>query len=277
MSICADLHIHSNASDGELSPDQIIQYAALNGLKAIALTDHDTLVGVKRVFSTHETQGLKIITGVEISAEHDPGILHILGYFPTYPNGLESDLDKVQKARRDRIPKVIRKLNDLGLTITQDDVFLEAGDSQVGRPHIARALLKKKYVRSFDDAFDLYLGKGKKAYVPKEKMTWENSIALIKQYGGLPVLAHPYTLSLCRQELVTLIVSMRESGLEGIEVYYPDHSADQIAFYASIAWEMGLLETGGTDFHGTYRREVSIGEFGIEEHHLETFLMRLDV
>jgi predicted metal-dependent phosphoesterase TrpH len=219
---------------------------------------------------------MKVIAGVEISAEYEPGMLHLLGYFPAYPDGLEIALKEVQTARKKRIPKVIERLNALGCMLTEEDVMTEAGQAQVGRPHIAKAMLRKGYVRSFDEAFDEYLGKGKKAYVPKEKMTWEKAISLIVRYGGLPVLAHPNTLSLGAKEAEGFIKGLKEAGLAGVEVHYPDHTPEQTERYASLASRLGLMVTGGTDFHGLYRNGFSLGDYGLDRELLTIFLNLLN-
>ena len=254
----------------------LVTQAASIGLAAIALTDHDTLAGVPHALNSTRKHAVKVITGVEISVEYEPGMLHLLGYFPAYPDGLEIALNEVQTARKERIPKVIEKLNALGCMLTEEDVMTEAGAAQIGRPHIAKALLKKGYVRSFDEAFDEYLGKGKKAYVPKEKMTWEKAISLIIHYGGLPVLAHPYTLSLSTKEAEVFIIGLKKAGLAGVEVYYPDLTPEQTAWYASLASRLGLLVTGGTDFHGPYRNAFSLGDYGLDKELLTIFLKGLN-
>jgi hypothetical protein len=276
LQICADLHTHSNASDGDLSPEVLVAQAASIGLAAIALTDHDTLAGVPHALNSRRNQAIQVIAGVEISAEYEPGTLHLLGYFPAYPDGLELALNEAQAARKKRIPKVIEKLNALGCILTEEDVMTEAGEAQIGRPHIAKALLKKRYVRSFDEAFHEYLGKGKKAYVPKEKMTGEKAISLIIRYGGLPVLAHPCTLSLGTKETEAFIIGLKEAGLAGVEAYYPDHTPELTARYASLASSLGLLVTGGTDFHGPYRNAFSLGDYGLDKERLTIFLKGLN-
>jgi 3',5'-nucleoside bisphosphate phosphatase len=276
LQVCADLHTHSNESDGNLSPEILVTRAASIGLAAVALTDHDTLAGVPHALNTMSKHTVKVIPGVEISAEYEPGTLHLLGYFPAYPDGLETDLNEVQTARKKRMPKIIEKLNAMGCMLTEEEVMAKAGSAQIGRPHIANALLKKGYVRSFDEAFDKYLGKGKKAYVPKEKMTWEKAMSLILNYGGLPVLAHPFTLSLSTEEVEAFIIVLKEAGLAGIEVHYPDHTPKQTAWYASLASRLGLLVTGGTDFHGPYRNALSLGDFGLDKELLATFLKGLN-
>ena len=254
----------------------LVAQAAAAGLEAIALTDHDTLAGVPHAWNSMLKHGIQVIAGVEISAEYEPGMLHLLGYFPAYPDGLEIALEKVQAARRQRVPKIIEKLNALGCMLTEKDVMAEAGDAQIGRPHIARALLRKGCVRSFDEAFDEYLGKGRKAYVPKEKMTWEKAMSLIIRYGGLPVLAHPYTLSLRTKDAEAFIKGLKEAGLAGVEVYYPDHTPEQTACYARLASRLGLLATGGTDFHGPYRNTLSLGDYGLGKELLTIFLKGLN-
>jgi predicted metal-dependent phosphoesterase TrpH len=276
LQVCADLHTHSNASDGDLSPEALVTQAASAGISAIALTDHDTLSGVPHALNLMHKHGIKVIAGVEISAEYEPGMLHLLGYFKAYPEGLEAALKEVQTARKERIPKVITKLNALGCMLTQEEVMAEAGQSQVGRPHIAKAMLKKGYVRSFDEAFDEYLGKGKKAYVPKEKMTWEKAMSLIIRYGGLSVLAHPYTLSLGTGEEEGFIKGLKDAGLAGIEVHYPEHTPELTERYAILASRLGLMITGGTDFHGPYRNGFSVGDYGIDRELYSIFLKDLN-
>jgi predicted metal-dependent phosphoesterase TrpH len=275
LQVRADLHTHSRASDGDLAPDRLITLAARLGLEAIALTDHDTLAGVSHARNSMKMPGIQVIAGVEISAEYEPGMLHILGYFPVYPDGLEADLEEVQTARRQRIPKIIKKLHDLGCMLTEDDVMSAAGEAQIGRPHIAKALLMKGYVRTFDEAFHEYLGKGKKAYVPKDKMGWDKAITLIMNHGGLPVLAHPYTLGLNPHGLKALVSEMKASGLAGIEAIYPEQTPEQAAFSTSLASQMGLIITGGTDFHGPCRNTFSPGDYGLDKALLTVFLDRL--
>ena len=275
MSIEADLHTHSTASDGELDPSEIISLAASKGLKAVSLTDHDTLKGLAPAMEAGNRHGIRVIPGVEIGAAFEPGMLHILGYFPAFPVGMEDALEGMQQARINRVPKIIRKLNELGVMLTREDVLETAGDSQIGRPHIAKALLKKGFVRFFDEAFDKYLSKGKKAYVPKEKISWEEAVSLIRQHGGLPVLAHPYTLGLSEAGLRDLVREMKRTDLTGIEVHYPDHTPEQTSLYMRIADDSGLIITGGSDFHGPLRNNIPVGDYGIDGTYLDIFLKHL--
>jgi predicted metal-dependent phosphoesterase TrpH len=271
----ADLHVHTKASDGDLTPEEIVELAGKRELLAIAVTDHDTITGVPQALQTGRKIGVNVIPGIEISAVYDPGTLHMLGYFKEFPAGLEDDLEKIQKGRLDRFPRIIERLNSIGFDITIEDVSSIAGNAQIGRPHIAKALIKKSYVKDFDEAFDKYLGKGKPAYVEKEKLTWEEAIGLIRKHEGISVLAHPFTLELESGGLKNLIIRMKTSGLSGMEVYYPEHTYEQTKLYKAIAEEAGLILTGGTDFH-THDRGASLGDCGIGEECLKIILDHLD-
>lgn len=270
----ADLHVHTTASDGEYSPEKIASLSFEKGLSAVAITDHDTIKGVPAALNAVKGLDIKVIPGIEISAVYDPGTLHMLGYFPEYPDTLEDDLENVQKGRLNRFPKIIEKFNCLGFDISIDDVMQIAGDAQIGRPHIAKALIKKGYATEFNEVFDKWLGKGKPCYVEKEKLTWEEAINLIKRHNGISVLAHPFTLELDELSLKELVGNMKSAGLSGIEVYYPEHTTDRIKLYRKIANEMGLIITGGTDFHSPLRN-AGLGECGIEKDNLAIFKQKL--
>jgi len=265
LPVYADLHLHTRASDGELRPSELIYRAHSIGVKTIAVTDHDTLTGLPEAICSGKENNISIISGIELSAVHDPGTMHILGYFPAYPQGMEERLFSIQEARRKRCPLIIRKLNALGLAVTLEDVTAISGTAQIGRPHIAKALINKGLVRNSEEAFSRYLAKGKPAFVDKEKMTIEDAISLIIEYKGLCVLAHPFTLGLDPYKLKLFIRNLNLLGLAGLEVFYPEHSKNQKRLYTSIARDLGMLITGGTDYHGPGRNRVSIGDFGIEK------------
>lgn len=265
MPVYADLHLHTSASDGELRPSELVYRAQSIGLKAIAITDHDTLSGLPEAIASGKKNHISIIAGIEISAVYDPGTMHILGYFPAYPQGLEERLSFIQEARRKRCPLIIKRLNALGLSVTLDDVIAISRGGQIGRPHIAKAMINKGIAKNSAEAFSRYLAKGKPAYVEKEKMTIEDSISLIREYNGLVVLAHPFTLDLQPYELKLLIKHLKLLGLAGLEIIYPEHTRSQKRLYTSIAHNLNLFITGGTDYHGPGRNNVSIGDFGIEK------------
>jgi predicted metal-dependent phosphoesterase TrpH len=256
-----DLHIHSTASDGVLSPSEIVRYAKAKGLQAIAITDHDTIEGCKGGLAEGERIGFEVIPGIEISAEHFPGTMHILGFFlDIHHPFLNERLKFLQKARAERNPKIVEKLNELGIDITFEEVLRASGGGQVGRPHFANVLLEKKYVRSFQEAFDRFLKKGAPAYVDKFRFTSKESLHLISEAKGVAVLAHPKTLGMNGySELEKLILQLVGEGLMGIEVYYPEHSAAETAQFKTIAERYGLLSTGGTDYHGMEKNQLDIG------------------
>src|SRR5512136_844026 len=256
-----DLHLHTTASDGVLSPSQVVRYAKTKGLQAIAITDHDTIEGCEEGLSEGERVGIEVIPGIEISAEHSPGSMHILGFFLDIHHPLLNErLEYLQRARAERNPKIIGKLNQLGIAITYDEVLKASGGGQVGRPHFANVLIDKKYVRSFQEAFDRFLKKGAPAYVDKVRFTSKEALHFINEAGGVAVLAHPNTLGVSGySEMEKLILQLVDEGLQGIEVYYPEHSSTEVAQYKTLADRYKLLSTGGTDYHGIEKNELDIG------------------
>jgi hypothetical protein len=256
-----DLHLHTTASDGVMSPSEIVRYAKAKGLQAIAITDHDTIEGLEEGLSEGEKIGFEVIPGVEISAEHSPGSMHLLGFFiDNHHPFLNERLEYLQKARTERNPKIVEKLNRLGIEITYEEVLKASGGGQVGRPHFAQVLLEKKYVKNFQDAFDRFLKKGAPAYVDKFRFTAKEALHFINGAKGVAVLAHPNTLNMDGySELEDLVLQLTEEGLKGIEVYYPEHSALKVAQYKTLAQRYGLLMTGGTDYHGIEKNGLDIG------------------
>jgi 3',5'-nucleoside bisphosphate phosphatase len=261
-----DLHVHSTASDGTLTPAQIIDLAQAQHLSAIAITDHDTIDGAREALQIGLPPRLHFLTGIELSAAppaflHRSGSFHILGY------GLRLDDDELnhtlldlQRARENRNPAIIERLGRLGFHMTLVEVAEMVGAGQIGRPHIARVMLKKGYAHSIDEVFDRYLGNGKPAYVDKYRISCRRALGIIRGAGGIPVLAHPYLLGIKQaSELENLIVSLKKSGLAGIEVFYPEHPPQATAFYKELAERHGLLITGGTDFHGSLKPEIQLG------------------
>jgi len=256
-----DLHTHSTASDGTLGPADLVRLAWERGLQAVALTDHDTIDGLAEAVAAGAELGIEVIPGVEISARHPGGSMHILGYFLDYQNArLSERLAVLKQARKDRNPQILAKLNALGIPLTMEQVERFSGGGQIGRPHIARALFEAGYVRSLQEAFDLYLGNQGKAYVSKFRFPPEEALGMIRDAKGVPVLAHPFTLGLEDPALLReKLMSLKALGLAGVEVYYPEHSPEQEALCLSLARELGLLISGGSDFHGENKPEVELG------------------
>lgn len=243
-----DLHIHSNASDGTLSPEQVVRAACRANLAVIALADHDTTDGVDEALSAARREGgVTVVPAVEISAEHPRGDVHILGYFMDYKSpAFQSFLRRPRSARPERIEAMCEKLTALGLPVTAGEVRAVAGKaSSVGRPHLARVMLNKGYIEHMDDAFRLYLREGKPAYVKRFKNPARESIERIHACGGISVIAHP---GLCEDP--GIVEDLIEEGVMGIEAYCHDHDQAKEDHFSGLARRHGLLITGGSDYHG---------------------------
>jgi predicted metal-dependent phosphoesterase TrpH len=256
-----DLHTHTTASDGRLSPSELVRYAREKDLRVIAVTDHDTIEGNEEAVSAGMREGIEVVPGIEISVDYTPGSMHMLGYFITGgEHGLQEKLALLQDSRADRNPKIIEKLNELGIAIHYDEVLKVSGGGQVGRPHIAQVLMQRGYTKTIQEAFDKYLGKGAPAYFDKFRLEAHDAIAMIMDAGGVPVLAHPFTLY-CKSsnDLEQLIAQLVDHGLQGIEVFYPEHNKQQTAEYHLLAKRNNLLVTGGSDFHGAQMAGADLG------------------
>lgn len=254
-----DLHTHTTASDGSMSPAELVRHAKENGLTAIAITDHDTLEGIEEALDEGKKQNIEVIPGVEISVDFKPE-MHMLGFFTqsNYKN-ISNTLSDLQKSRDARNPKIVRKLNEMGFDITLEEVTREALGNIVGRPHVAKVLMKKGYVRDIREAFDKYLASGKPAYFKKDKLTPDEGIREIMKAGGIPVLAHPIHLGFDSYKLDKLLASLAEVGLKGIEALYVDNSEDDTGILLRLALKHKLLVTGGSDFHGKFKPDIEIG------------------
>ncbi len=262
MSSFVELHCHSTASDGTLSPAAVVTLAHRSGLSALALTDHDTVAGVGEAASAAGSLGLDFISGIEISANYPaPGTMHILGYGvdPANPQ-LRSLTEDLIAGRDNRNPQIVSKLNALGVSITMSEWQDEAKGTVLGRPHLAAILHRKGYVSSIKQAFDKYIGQGAPAYADKERLSPRQAIERIVASGGVPVLAHPVQLRTNNDaELQRILKDLLDLGLAGLEVIHSDHSAELIEKYTSLADRMGLIKTGGSDFHGSNKKDIQLG------------------
>jgi len=252
----ADLHIHSNFSDGLLSPEEIVRKAHDAGLTVISITDHDIVDGIGPAMAEGEKVGVKVIPGIEFTTDLPDTEIHILGYFIDYKvEWLKELLFKIREGRISRIYKIVDKLKNLGINIDSEDVLKLADKGSVGRPHVARMLLQQGKVKSIQEAFNKYLNCDAPAYVPHFKLTPAEAVQTIIKAGGIPVYAHPAVSK--KDDIIPELVA---KGLAGIEVFYSKHSDDQIKHYQSLAKKYGLLMTGGSDFHGfSTGRDISLG------------------
>jgi predicted metal-dependent phosphoesterase TrpH len=257
-----DLHCHSTASDGTLAPAEVIRLAVRNGLSAIALTDHDTIGGIAEAAAEARVAGIDFLPGIEISAEYPPpGTMHILGYGIDPNSATLRNLTETLIAGRDnRNPKIVAKLRELGVAITMEEVEKEAGGQVVGRPHIAAILHRKGYVSSIKEAFNKYLAQGAPAYFDKERLTPRQALEMIRESGGMPVLAHAAQLRTENDaQLDRVVKDLLDLGLAGIEIYHSDHNDQWIEKCTHLADRYGLLKTGGSDFHGGNKANIELG------------------
>ena len=257
-----DLHSHTQASDGTCTPAQLVERAARAHLEALAITDHDTVDGLPEGMAAGARLGVRIIPGVELSATAQREI-HILGLGidPEAPE-LKAALEAFKDQRRQRTPVILENLSRAGMPLPLEAVQAFAKGDILSRSHIAQAMVRAGYVASIAEAFSKYLAIGKPCYVPRPKMTCAQAIGLIRGAGGLAVLAHPYQMELSMPLMTSLIAEMQREGLAGIEAYYWSHTQQQCRALRALAQRMGLLVTGGSDFHGENRPDVQLGDGG---------------
>lgn len=259
MNRYADFHVHTNHSDGLFSPKEVVEIALRRRLKALAISDHDTVSGYMDALKYVPDGELDLIPAVELSTAHDGTELHILGYLIDYENpSFMNSVTEFQEERLVRGRKIVEKLNELGIELSMDTVMRLAGDSPVGRPHVADALVEQEFVRTFNEAFARYLGYHAPAYVPKFHISPMEGIGLVHEAGGVAVLAHPGTLN--RDDLIPMLVDV---GLDGIEAIYPLHNAHMTKKYKKLAAEFGLIVTGGSDCHGRHNSKTMIGSVAV--------------
>jgi predicted metal-dependent phosphoesterase TrpH len=259
-----DLHTHSTASDGTLPPEQVIEAAAQCGLKALALTDHDTIGGIPAAREAGERLGIRIITGVELSAFQDGHEVHVLALHLSQLDTLHKRLEDLRASRFSRAEKIVEKLNALGIPITLDEVLLQSNGGAVGRPHVARALIARGVVHDFRDAFMRYLGGNGSAFVPKDKLSIEDAIAIAHDAGALAIWAHPGDGGR-RDKLEPLVAA----GLDGVEIRHPSHSGEDIKRLQALTDFFGLVPSGGSDWHGATEGPRRLGMMNVPAEWLE--------
>lgn len=253
-----ELHCHTTASDGRLSPTQVVQLAKQRDVTLLAITDHDTIAAHEEALAAGVALNLRIIPGIEVSALSPQGEVHVLGYnVRPDDDATINTLHSLRGVREARARGMIEKLTALGIVVPFERVQALAGDAMIGRPHLARVLVEMGAVANMQAAFDLYLAEGKPAFVPHEGLTPAEAVKLIHAAHGVAVLAHP---ALYRGNLNTLLEDMLAAGLDGIEAFYPMHTPAQVVQYKAIAKQHGLVLTGGSDFHAVIGDQpISLG------------------
>ncbi|HLC40815.1 MAG TPA: PHP domain-containing protein [Methylomirabilota bacterium] len=244
-----DLHSHTRASDGSLTARELVREAVKHGVRVLAVTDHDSTEGLAdAIDEAAKHPPLTIVPGIEINCDVDGGEIHILGYFIRYETEWFQDFLRTQREERiQRIYCIAERLAELGRPIDPQEVFDLVQEGSAGRPHVAQVMIKRGYVKSLREAFDKYLAAGKPANVSRRRLTPNEAISMIRKVGGVPVLAHPGLADLDGK-----IPEMVNAGLQGIECYYQEHSATQTAHYLQMCKDLGLVATGGSDYHGPH-------------------------
>ena len=254
----ADLHLHTLFSDGASSPAELIEEARKQSLSCISIVDHDTILGIEPALEYAQGRDVEVIPGIELTAEYNNQEIHILGYLIDYKDEhLSEKLEILKQNRIERVYKITEKLKAMGLTLAPDKVFALACCGTVGRMHVARAMVNEGLVGSESEAFKRYIGDNSRAYVCGFRFSPAEAIGLIRKVGGITVLAHPFCV---KDELTMHLIDL---GLDGIEVYYPEHNQAATNLYLELARKHDLLITGGSDYHGATRPEVRMGSVRI--------------
>lgn len=262
----ADLHTHSRCSDGKLAPAELVKKVCDRGIRALAVTDHDTIDALAEAIAAGERLGVEIIPGVELSATVDEQEVHLLGYcFDPENSDLVAHLDEFRCRRQERSEQIVALLNKHGLALRVEDVLLHARDGVVGRPHIAQALVSRGLVASYEQAFAWYLKDHGPAFVPKPLFPVADALTMLHEAGGIGILAHPGSRTNGR-----MIRDLVRIGLDGLETVHPSHSVALTRQFKDVARERGLIETGGSDYHGFRPREdENISRYSIPYQRLE--------
>lgn len=254
-----DLHTHSNFSDGTLTPTELVALARSRKVSALALTDHDTMAGIDEAVCAGKEMGVEVVPGIEISVLYDRVEYHVLGYWADPANSVLTEaLVRLQRSRAERNEKILERLNELGIPVTVEELHVMSEQGQAGRPHIARMLVERGIVNTMNEAFEQYLRKGEAAYVSRFCFGAADAVALIRQAGGLAVLAHPAQNDPELIRLPMVLADLVPAGLDGLELYYPTHSNKVKKILRKLAVHNNLLLTGGSDYHGSVRPNTTL-------------------
>ena len=270
-----DFHLHSTCSDGVRSPTWVMETAAANGVRTLALTDHDTTEGLPKARAAAEAAGLRLISGIELSVDLDGVDAHLLGFgFDTGHGPLQAYLSEQREGRVGRMKRMVRVLGEHGVTIDVERVQAIAGEASVGRPHVARALVEAGYVGSVAEAFDTWLGDGKPAHITRDRLTPAEAIALLHEAGGAVFVAHPVFLGENYEKAVAELAGM---GLDGLETYYKHYDTETVAAHEALAEKLGLARSGGSDYHGLGNpNDREIGDIPFEDSAVAEFVAFLE-
>jgi predicted metal-dependent phosphoesterase TrpH len=270
-----DFHLHSTASDGVHTPTWVMEKAAANGVRVLALTDHDSTEGLAEARAAADRLGLRLVPGLELSTDLGKADVHLLGFgFDVSARPLQEFLAWQREGRLGRTRRIVEILHENGMPVELERVLQIAGDATVGRPHVARALMERGYVASVQEAFDLWLGNGKPANVDREKLEPADAIKVVHENGGVVVVAHAIFIG---EDYPTALRQLAQWGVDGIETYYKHYTPDLVAAHAALAAELGLAASGGSDYHGLGNpddREIGDIPFPVEK--VDTFVAYLE-
>ena len=254
-----DLHTHSNKSDGSMTPTELVAHAAARGLKAIALSDHDTTEGIDEALEAGKKYGVEVVPAIEFSVASDTET-HILGFYIDYKSDLMKNvLESIFRVRRERIENTCKKLRALGFDVTMEEALKIAPTGIIGRAHFARIMMDKGYISSVREGFDKYLANGRPAYDGTQYLTAKQAVELINDLGGVSFVAHPHLIRLSDPDLRAFLTELKTYGLSGIEGYYNEYTPEMQTYFQNLASELGLAVSGGSDFHAKMKPHIEIG------------------
>lgn len=257
---CIDLHTHTTFSDGTLTPSELIKYAKQKNIKAIAITDHDNFDGVEEAIKAGKNENIEVISGIEMSTDYNSKEIHIVGIFIDIKNkDFNNALKLLKEKRKKRNLLAIEKLNNLNIDITYEELEKISSNKIITRAHFAKVLMQKGYISSVKECFNKYMGENKPAYVKREVISPEETISLIKNAGGIAILAHPLLYNFPKEELSKMLVYLKSIGITGMECLYSTHSKEDTEYLTNLAKELNLKISGGSDFHGENKPNLDLG------------------